>query len=452
VPVRFRPAESKEPLLNPHKGCATFQRFNGDPLYDGTRWSEWGPSEFPEREHEGVTPGYLPSTVAYCRWYWQSFEPEEGSPDFSVVEKALETARARGQTVQVRLMPLGTGDAAPPKWYCDKYETPEMNNKKAPYLGAVYDSREFLDNWARVITAFGERFDGHPDLESIDVSFIGPWGEGAGECSDENVDWMTGVYRSAHPKTPMLAMVSGRKMTAAVRAGAGWRCDCFGDLGFWRNKEHPEIQSWNHHFDCYPQEVARCGATEAWRTAPVVFESCGVPTRWLNEGFDLDLILQQGLKFHGSVLMPKSCAIPAEYMGPLAKFCNDIGYRYVLRQLMIDTPVEAGGPGGPGGRAGCDIWIENVGVAPIYRRYDLALRFTQGKREHVHTSQQNVLEWLPGDAIFREEVELPVEFEAGRVEVSAGLVHPETGEAKVKFANDGVGADGWLAVGEIEIG
>ena len=34
---RVRPRESKECILNPHKGTATFQRFNGDPLYDGNR-------------------------------------------------------------------------------------------------------------------------------------------------------------------------------------------------------------------------------------------------------------------------------------------------------------------------------------------------------------------------------------------------------------------------------
>lgn len=444
MPVRFRPAESKEFVLNPHKGCATFQRFNGDPLYEGTRWSEYGPTEFPAAERE-VVDGYLPCTVAYCRWYWRQFEREEGKVDFSMVERSLETARERGQTLQVRLMPLGTGDAAPPRWYCDRYETPEMENKRAPYLGAVYDSREFLDNWARVITEFGERFDGHPGLESVDVSFIGPWGEGAGECSEENIDWMTGVYREAHPKTPLVAMIAGYKMTAGVRAGAGWRCDCFGDLGFWRDEDHPEIKSWNHHYDSYPQSVARCGAADAWRTAPVVFESCGVPARWLKESFDLDFILRQGRKFHGSVLMPKSCAIPGEYMEPLADFCNDLGYRYVLRQLTTDGLVERGGA------FQCELWIENVGVAPVYRRYDLVLRLTQGAREHVHRSDRNILEWLPGDAVFREEVRPPEEFEAGKVEIHAALVHPETGEPRVRFANDGTDEEGWLALGEMEL-
>ena len=54
---RLRPDEFTGFLLNPHKGCATFQRFNGDPLFEGVRWSEEGPTEFPARQCEGFTPG-----------------------------------------------------------------------------------------------------------------------------------------------------------------------------------------------------------------------------------------------------------------------------------------------------------------------------------------------------------------------------------------------------------
>ena len=47
--------------------------------------------------------------------------------------------------------------------------------------------------------------------------------------------------------------------------------------------------------DAYAQAVCECGARDAWRTAPVVFESCSVPMTWYEKGFDLDFILQQGL-------------------------------------------------------------------------------------------------------------------------------------------------------------
>ena len=43
---KVRPVEYTGFLNNPHKGTATFQHFNGDPLYPGWKWSEEGPHEF----------------------------------------------------------------------------------------------------------------------------------------------------------------------------------------------------------------------------------------------------------------------------------------------------------------------------------------------------------------------------------------------------------------------
>src|SRR5437016_3231033 len=99
---RVRPTPSDKFLANPHKGCCTFQRFNGDPLFEGTTWSEEGPLKFPVRKPD-VVDGYLPSTVAYLRWFWDVFEREEGKYDFSVIEKSIETAKTRGQTVALRI-------------------------------------------------------------------------------------------------------------------------------------------------------------------------------------------------------------------------------------------------------------------------------------------------------------------------------------------------------------
>src|SRR6185436_3351492 len=119
---KARPAEMTEPLLsNPGKGCATFQRFNGDALNEGTGWSEEGPLSFPPAGRD-VAAGYLPSTVAYCRWFWDVLEPEAGRFDFAMIEGALATARARGQTLQVRLMPFGAhGQPQLPAWYRTTY-------------------------------------------------------------------------------------------------------------------------------------------------------------------------------------------------------------------------------------------------------------------------------------------------------------------------------------------
>ena len=442
---RCRPTESSEFLLNPHKGCATFQRFNGDPLFAGTSWSECGPTEFPAAQQE-VAEHYLPCTVAYCRWFWDLLQPAPDRFDWTVVDQALQTAHERGQTLQVRLMPHGShGQPQLPQWYQERYPIVPGTKKAKSYTAAVYDGAEFIEQWGNVVREFGRRFDGHADLESVDMAYIGPWGEGAGDCSEEAIERMTGVYREAHPVTPLVAMISGHKMAAGVRAGAGWRCDCFGDLRIWEHPDVPAHLQWNHMYDLYPEGVCECGARDAWKTAPVVFETCAVPMTWYQKGFDIDFILAQGLKYHGSVFMPKSTALPEAWMDRLRDFCSDLGYRFVLRQFACDETVERGGS------LEYTCWIENVGVAPIYRHYPFALRLTQGRRTSVHESSADILEWLPGDAFLHEAVPLPGSFEPGEVAIHAGLIDPDTHRPRVRFAVEESDPDGWVPLGSIEV-
>jgi hypothetical protein len=179
--------------------------------------------------------------------------------------------------------------------------------------------------------------------------------------------------------------------------------------------------------------------------APVVFETCGVPMTWFEKSFDLDFILRQGLKYHGSVLMPKSTALPEPWMDRLRQFCNDIGYRFVLRQLQYDGRV----PRGTSFEYTC--WIENVGVAPIYRPYTFALKLTQGSRSHVYRSTADVLEWRPGDVFLRERVPLPDFFEPGQVMIHAGLIDPATGKPRVRFAAEETDGEGWVPLDTIEL-
>lgn len=436
--VRFR--ERRRPLLiNPGKGCATFQRFNGDPLNEGTRWSEEGPLEFPPAEKE-VADRYLPCTVAYCRWFWEILEPQEGRFDWSMVERSLETARKRGQTLQVRLMPHGSVNQPQlPEWYQDKYPT-ALGGKKASgkYVEANYDDAEYFDTWGKVIHEFAARFDGHPDLESVDMAFIGPWGEGAGEISEAQVDRFVDLYFDVHKKTALLANTDGYQLECGIGRGAGWRCDCFGDLGFFGRK-------WNHTYDAYPKAVVQAGAQERWRTQPVVFETCGVPLRWKESDFDLDFILQQGYKYHCSVFMPKSNPLPEDYMEPLAEFCDRIGYRFALRQATWERKAKKGGD------MEFSMWIENTGIAPVYRDYKLALRIKQDQGETVLPLDADVRTWLPGDAWIEDLLRLPESLGTGDTMLYAGLVDPEKLEPQVHFAVEEAEEDGWVPLGIVKI-
>ena len=443
---RVRPTPTNEYLANPHKGCCTFQHFNGDALFPGMTWSEEGPIEFPPARRP-VMDGYLPCTASYCRWFWRVMEPEKGKYDFSMIDGALRTCAERGQTLAVRLMAYGSASQPQvPDWYSAKFpmatRTVHGQEQKVP----VHDSPEYLEHWGSFVREFGRRYDGNPLLETIDITYIGPWGEGAGECSAGQCRMFAELWKEAFPKTLRMAMVGGDQMREGVAAGAGWRCDCFGDLSSPGSPTVPKNLSWNHHYECYPREVVVCGAQDAWKTAPVHFETCWVPMYWYVHGFDIDFILEQGLKFHGTYFMPKYAALPEKWMDKLESFCEKLGYRFVLRHACFDCEAKMGG------EFKFQCWIENVGVAPIYRRYDFALRLRQGDVEQVVPFEDtDARKWLPGDAWVERMVKLPDGLRPGWAELSAGLVEPGTKTACVRFAVKERYSDRWTPLAGIEI-
>ncbi len=443
---RVRPTPSEAYLGNPHKGCCTFQHFNGDPLFPGTGWSESGPTEFPPAERS-VIDGYVPTTVAYCRWFWALMEPEKGNYDFSTIDAALETCRQRGQTLAVRLMAYGSSrQPGVPEWYSDRYPMTINRSKRVEFPCPVHDGPEYLEHWGGFVREFARRYDGNPLLETIDVTYIGPWGEGAGECGVEQCRRFAELWQEAFVRTPRLALIAGDQMREAIATGSGWRCDCFGDLRAGGNPHVPRHLSWNHMFDCYPEAVVKAAAAEAWKRAPVHFETCWVPMYWYRNGFDVDFILAQGLKYHGTYFMPKYTALPQPWMDKLAAFCRKLGYRFVFRQAGFDAEADRGGSF----RFQC--WIENVGVAPIYRRYDFALRLRQAGREAVIPLKHvDVRTWLPGDVWLDERIDVPKGLEPGWTELSAGLIDPESQKAKVSFAVKEQYSDRWVPLEGIRL-
>src|ERR1035437_5147495 len=71
-----RPVETQEVLVNPGIGIQTFQRYNGDALNAGVKWSEEGPTGPLAAPAE--KPDFPPATVVYDRWFWETLEPEQG--------------------------------------------------------------------------------------------------------------------------------------------------------------------------------------------------------------------------------------------------------------------------------------------------------------------------------------------------------------------------------------
>ena len=437
---RVRPRESFEYLHNPHRGTATFQRFNGDPVSMDWKWNDReGPFTFKPFRGDPeslVNQKYPRTSLSYCRWIWADIEPRKGHFRWDVIDGALAAARAHGQTLQLRLQPFIGDDM--PAWYWAAGGTadPAEATRRAP----DHNAPAYLEHWGDTIRAFGARYDGHPDLESFDVAYGGPCGEMGGNATPETAKQLVDVYLDSFRKTQLLSMLGthGCKYGAALKERRlGWRGDCYGDMRADGKGHVPDHLCWNHMYDEYPQKTAEDGVTDVWRTAPVTFESCWSVPFWHEKKWDIDWILEHGLKYHVSVFMPKSCFYPDEWREKLDAFDRRLGYRFVLRQMML--PIEAK----PGEPIQVNVWIDNVGVAPIYRPYRLALRFRQRNAEEIVELQTDVRTWMPEYTWFSEKIVFPPMFKPGEVKVDAGIIDWVTRRPRVRLAIDGPTDDGW---------
>src|SRR5512136_725366 len=103
-----RPQEIDDVLVNPGIGFMTFQRFNGDALNEGTRWTEGYPIVYQEFKGSLENKNHPMTSMAYYRIYWKFVEPEQGKYRWDLLDSALKTARSRGQTLLIRIAPYGT--------------------------------------------------------------------------------------------------------------------------------------------------------------------------------------------------------------------------------------------------------------------------------------------------------------------------------------------------------
>jgi hypothetical protein len=443
-----RPAEIRDVLVNPGMGITTFQRFNGEPIYPGLEWSEVGPegpmAEAPPPEAAARTD-FPQTSVAYLRWFWSQIEPEAGNYRWQIVDSALAQARQHGQCLTIRVMPYDQRNPLP-EWY--RKSGALRANQDTDQDGKIWspdaDDPLYAQHWGALVRELGRRYDGHPDLDTVDISTVGYWGEGWGPYLPA---WavqqaLIDVYFEAFKGTPLLMNFDELKALAyGAQKGAGWRLDCWGDMG------RPG-RTFMHMLDSYPQGVVRAGVQEVWRRSPVSLETCGTPGSWKKNGYTsqtLDYILDQALRWHATTINIKSTAIPEEWKPAFQEFQRKIGYRFMLRKLEYPGEVRAGQ------MMSCSMWWFNAGVAPVYREYWLAVRLYAPQQNAVIRTSANLKEWLPGDAVVDENLYVPETLAPGKYRFQVGILAPRTGQPAIRLAIAGRLADGWYDLGEIAV-
>ena len=429
----------REDGQNPYCGIMSFQHFRGDELYsdivvkpENNRCETENVECYPvpdDVEQKGRAQGYYPdTTVAYIRFLWKEFEPEQGVYNYDFVEKIVKDARSKQQTLIVRIMPHSTRARDDvPEWLKELIPCPERPEGKR-----VKDSPtdpQFIKLFCNAVQKLGERFDKDPVLDAIDVSIPGAWGEGdhLERYSKEDINSIYDTYIESFPNTQLMAQFRNVDLLRYIRqrTNVGWRADGLGDP--------------THMVTLYPPAIAKI--SDFWERAPVSFESYWWMSEWKRQGWSVDEIIEKTLEWHISSFNPKSIPIPNEWKEKIEYWLSKMGYHYVIDSVSHHDKVRAGE------RFELSLEIDNVGVAPSYHMIPLYVRL-RGEKERTFKTDVDIRKWMPGknaENITVFAAEIPV----GEYSVEVSVFDKTVGN--VFFATDAPYSNGWYTVGKVNI-
>lgn len=375
------------------------------------------------------------------RYYWDQLEPKEGEINFAIIDSAIARSARNGQQLNFRVM-CQDEDMVLPEWAI-------AAGVRSPY----YDNPVFIEKQINLIKALGARYDGNRDICFVDIGSIGQWGEWHidPEAADpnkiifpnnENAKKIIDAYTQSFRKTPLCALISYKQpygFSYAIAQKTGWRADCWGDM---------DSLGWNHMKGVYPQAMQEAGAVENWKHGPIALETCWTMEDWHKRGWDIDYILSKALEWHASSVNNGSQNIPEEWYDKVTAFEKKLGYRFVLRTFSYPSTIKRGR------ETILQMQWENIGVAPIYHPYPLAIQLrseTDTGKTYIITTDIDIRKWLPGESEVKTKLELPAEMPAGKYRVAIGIMANDTQEPAVQLAIAGKTAAGWYPMGRMDI-
>jgi hypothetical protein len=122
-----------------------------------------------------------------------------------------------------------------------------------------------------------------------------------------------------------------------------------------------------------------------------------------------------------------------------------MGYRFALRRAEWQSEAPAGAA------TGLSTWWVNEGVAPIYRPFILAFRFSSPGSSVIVRTDTDTRKWLPGDAVFEGPLFVPADLAPGAYDLSVAMLDPVSEEPGIRLAIEGRGVDGWYTLGKIRV-
>lgn len=219
------------------------------------------------------------ASIFYVRWRWSDIEKREGVYEWENPEsnfsKLIQGARERGLRLAFRFYvnPTDNLRQSTPEWVrkaCGDKGGRMIQGKWAPFL----DNPIFQKKFASFVAAFGKRFNNPAEVDWIDVSAVGSWGEAHGLVMENSVnktavyEWLLGTYAAAFDKV-LLGMQFGTEfgMDTDIRLALE-KYDCvLRRDGFGSQWIRGQTEPMKNRFPRNPIFAEKCywNNNEAWR-------------------------------------------------------------------------------------------------------------------------------------------------------------------------------------------
>jgi len=488
--ITVNPKRINDVLINPGMGFANFH-FGW--------WCNLPPitftaAECAERVRKHWPENYPDAGTSYFRWQWKAIEPERGKIDFDMIDMAIQSSNALGETFSFRIMLLEEGTHGVPEWltkapYNIKGEMLTSRDTSAKTFWPDYRDPTFQAEHKRMVEALADRYNDHPGVDHVDIGSVGCWGEWNAACieggtnvidvlspKNENdkkeivagLNTLIDHYLDSFTVTPVVMLAVGLGPIGvdletdvfihAMKGGAGWRMDCWGDWGIWGE------DGWNHHKDYMPQLIEH--ATNAypdfkdtWKHAPIQLEVCKTMPFWHDLGWTANApdgkvykTFEWAGEQHASFLNTKFKPVHNDYVDAVNDLLvNKNGYRFVIDSFNHDSVVKAGKD-----TTFTSTW-SNIGVAPSYIKRALTFRLKSNTKAVTFKSTQDIRTWLPGSLQVVEMITIPADLKPGSYKVEAAILdragtNPDTPPlAPIFLGIEGRTSDGWYTLSTVTV-
>jgi Domain of unknown function (DUF4832)/Beta-galactosidase len=394
----------------------------------------------------------FPCSVVYVRFSWADVESAEGAYNWKMIDDAIAAWKSRGATVAMRVMTCSAHSAGyytSPKWlfdagckgfeYSNKKNDPTAGGKDIPRIEPDYADPIFLKKHGAFLKAFGERYDGHPGVEFLDIGSYGIWGEwhtphpAPVAVRRQIVD----MYLNAFRRTPLVFMSDDAEVLPyALAHGTGFRRDGVGSA--WHEKTWIGSKKY----------AAVEGMAEVWKKAPVVFEWYGDYDYMVNtRGWSFDAAVNFMLANHVTMINDNIGRVPPEAMPQLEKLARLAGYRFVLREVTHPSAVRRGA------NLSVDMKWANVGVGKLYRPFKLRLMLLDaaGRIACEADAKADPRDWLPGDRVVAGTLPIPATLQAGAYTLAVAVVDPSGQRPPLRLAMDAPEQSGRYSVSRVRV-